>query len=142
MRRFITVYFSAGRLGLAFLFLLTASFAAVAVETKTSPVCVKTEARCEADCEHRFNEGDAAKMGCLARCAADRAACEAGAQFDAAKPWIDRRMEEMKRFYDGFKGDEKSAPPPQSPPAPKPMAPKQKPEDGRPDDLGPKPKSI
>lgn len=96
--------------------LLLAPVGAGAEET-ASP-CVKAQTRCEADCDRRLADRDAARAGCIARCATDRTVCEAEAGYNAAKPWLDQRMDDMKRFYEGFKGEKTPPPPPKAPSKP------------------------
>ncbi|MBF0093443.1 MAG: hypothetical protein HQL33_07705 [Alphaproteobacteria bacterium] len=107
---------------------------------EVSASCAGTQDRCAAECNGRLPEDDPARVGCVARCAADRAACEAEAGYEAAKPWLDRRVEEMKRLYEGFKGDGGVPPPPKKTPPPSPG--KAPPGKSPPEDLGPTPKPI
>lgn len=71
---------------------------------------------CMFACTRRHAQDDAARVGCTARCAADHATCEAQAQYNAAKPWLDEQVDKMRRFYDGFKGEQSPPPPPDAPP--------------------------
>ncbi|MCW8861248.1 MAG: hypothetical protein OQJ76_05235 [Rhodospirillales bacterium] len=61
---------------------------------------------CVALCAKAHSDSEARNMGCGAGCAAERAACEAKAGYDQAKPWVDKTMEGVKKFLDDLMKDQ------------------------------------
>jgi hypothetical protein len=67
---------------------------------------------CRLACQSRLGapDQDAARAGCVARCAADQAACVAQSAVDEAGktaqrevlPWIDRQAERARSLFDEF----------------------------------------
>lgn len=60
-------------------------------------------------------ESEAARAGCVTRCAGRRATCEAEAGYAQAKPWVQEQIDKMEDFLRGFReGPESEAPAPRS----------------------------
>ncbi|MEO5372712.1 MAG: hypothetical protein H7840_00375 [Alphaproteobacteria bacterium] len=112
----------------AVLLALAAPAAAAAGDQTPPDRCRAVRDGCADACTQRHPEGDAARVGCIARCTADHAACEAQSQYDAAKPWLNDQVGKMRRFYEGFKGDGPPGAPPGAPP-PDPRTPPARPAD-------------
>lgn len=82
--------------------------------------CARAYDACTAQCTRDYPDNQASRAGCGARCAGERAACEAKAGYEKAKPWVEKQIEGLQDFLDGFRGD----PPPEDPrPAPSEPAP-------------------
>ncbi|EKV32875.1 hypothetical protein C882_1713 [Caenispirillum salinarum AK4] len=99
-------------IAVAVLFLLAAPVGA-AEDPEALAACGTEFDRCTARCELSYREDAAARAGCQAACAADRAVCEAKAGYEAAKPWVAEQFRNMQRFFEGF--SEKGGQGPQSP---------------------------
>ncbi|KAF0118062.1 MAG: hypothetical protein FD149_927 [Rhodospirillaceae bacterium] len=70
-----------------------------AEETGAGTACALVRQECELLCNHQYTPGSAAHAGCLVRCDTDAAACKTA-------PWLERQMERLRQFYDGFTGGE------------------------------------
>lgn len=78
------------------------------------PALEQCEARfdaCVTACEKKNLDSSAGLAGCQARCAANRAACEAQAGYEQAKPWVQEQFERMEDFFEGFRDGPQDAPP-------------------------------
>ncbi|WP_404379749.1 hypothetical protein [Caenispirillum salinarum] len=93
---------------------LAAAPVAAAEDPEALAACATDFDRCTARCELSYRDDAAAKAGCQAACAADRAVCEAKAGYEAAKPWVAEQFRNMQRFFEGF--SEKGGQAPQIPP--------------------------
>ena len=82
----------------------------------TLETCGRAYDACVEQCEADYGAGTVAAAGCGARCAAERAGCEAMVGVDKAQPWLEKRMKDAEEFLDGFLGkqddDGEAAPPP------------------------------
>lgn len=94
---------------------LAAAPAGAAEDPEALAACGTTFDRCTARCEMSYREDEAAKAGCQAACAADRAVCEAKAGYEAAKPWVAEQFRNMQRFFEGFSEKGGRAPEPSPP---------------------------
>jgi hypothetical protein len=74
--------------------------------------CGSAHAACERWCATEHEGDDYGLAGCESVCALDRATCEANAGVEAAKPFIEREAERLRDFFDGFLGEDETAPPP------------------------------
>lgn len=114
--------------------MLSALPAQAAEDAEALAMCGSEFDGCTARCELSYREDEAAKAGCIAACAADRAVCEAKAGYEAAKPWVAEQFRSMQRFFEGFseKGERPAQPSPPGDPEFDPPEPKAAPTD--PDD--------
>lgn len=69
-----------------------------------SPACTNAYTSCQSACTRQHGDDAAGGSGCFARCAADRAACDAAAGYNAAKPWVKEQIDQVWRFIEGFMG--------------------------------------
>lgn len=90
--------------------------AAAQEETPTLESCGRDYDRCASLCAARNPDSAAAEAGCAARCAAERAACEARAGYAEAKPWVREQMEKLRDFLEGFREGPEAPPAPSPPP--------------------------
>ncbi|SDH49901.1 hypothetical protein [Roseospirillum parvum] len=67
--------------------------------------CKSEHAGCLNACAYLNGDDEARQTGCEARCAADRAACEALAGYAKVKPWLDQQKESVDRLLDGLSRD-------------------------------------
>lgn len=103
--------------------LLGARPAAAAPDPEGLKACARAYDACIAQCATDYPDNQASRAGCGARCAGERAACEAKAGYEKAKPWVEKQIEGLQDFLDGFRGDQpppppRSAPPEAAPPPP------------------------
>ncbi|WP_019645200.1 hypothetical protein [Novispirillum itersonii] len=82
---------------------------------ETAPSCAVVQTRCDASCAARYTS-EAGKVGCQARCASERGACDASAGYDQAKPWVKKKVQSVGEFFDGLT-DGGESPPSEPPPA-------------------------
>ncbi len=92
-------------------FFLAAGLAAL-LSTPAAADCGAASDSCRLACQTRLGgtEQDAARAGCVARCATDQAACVAQSAIDEAGktaqrdvlPWIDRQTERARSLLDEF----------------------------------------
>lgn len=90
------------------------------------PTLGQCEARfdtCMSACSAANPASSAGLAGCQARCAANRAACEAKAGYEKAKPWVQEQFEAMEDFFEGFRegGGERGPAAPEAPPPAQPV---------------------
>lgn len=83
---------------------------------ETALSCSGEQAKCDASCAARYTS-DAGKAGCQARCASARAACDAGAGYDQAKPWVKKKVQSVGDFFQGLTEGGDSGTPSEPPPA-------------------------
>ena len=86
---------------IAALFVLFVAPTEVVAQAST-PACVQAFEACARACARNNPDSAAGRQGCQARCEAERAAGEAQAAVDQAKPWVKRKVDEMWRFLEGF----------------------------------------
>lgn len=87
---------------------------------ETALSCSAAQVKCDASCAARYTS-EAGKVGCQARCASERGACDAAAGYDQAKPWMKKKVQSVGDFFDGLtSGGDSDAPsePPPAKPAP------------------------
>lgn len=82
--------------------ILVAAQSAQAAETPTLESCATAYGACVDTCG-ATQESEAARAGCVARCAAQRATCEAEAGYEQAKPWVREQMDKLEDFLRGFR---------------------------------------
>ena len=70
-----------------------------------------------AECDTKFADDAGGKAKCVPQCSVRYAACDAGAAYDQAKPWIEEQAKKSKKFFDDLMNDLKKDPP--ADPAPK-----------------------
>ncbi len=92
---------------------------------KTHEQCVQDHETCRADCEAKHAADQAKKAACHSVCAARFAACDANAAYEKARPWLEEKARQTKKFLEellkdmpGATGDGKT-PTPVPAPAPK-----------------------
>lgn len=86
-------------------------------EAQTLEACLAEQRQCDQSCARRYDT-EAGKVGCQARCASLKAACDAKAGYDSAKPWVDRQKRSVEDFWDGLTNDGSTTPAkPKTPPA-------------------------
>lgn len=73
--------------------------------------CTLARQVCELTCSRQYSPGSASHAGCVVRCSTEAAGCEAAAGLSAARPWLERQMERLQQFYDGFIGEGSESPP-------------------------------
>lgn len=56
-------------------------------------------------------DSEAARAGCVARCAAGRASCEAEAGYAQARPWLQEQVDKLEDFLRGFRGEPEAGAP-------------------------------
>lgn len=94
--------------------ILSAGGAVPMAQAQEVPALEQCEARfdaCVTACEKKNLDSSAGLAGCQARCAANRAACEAQAGYEQAKPWVQEQFERMEDFFEGFRDGPQDAPP-------------------------------
>lgn len=76
--------------------------------------CRAEQAACESRCDDTHVGDDIARAGCDSVCAMNRAACEANAGVEAARPFIERETQRLMDFFGDLlgEGEEPTAPPP------------------------------
>ena len=69
----------------------------------TPAQCAAAYDACVGVCADKHAPKSPGMMGCEARCAAERAACEARAGYNEAKPWVEDQFRKMQEFFEGFR---------------------------------------
>lgn len=92
----------------AFVGMITLSGPAAAQEPSMDS-CARDYESCVDACAQRHQD-DAARAGCIARCASGRVSCEAEAGYEQAKPWLREQFQKLEDFLRGFR----DGPPPAS----------------------------
>lgn len=67
--------------------------------------CGAVARQCGVDCQASTEPGSAASAACEARCAIERAACDARDTLSRVEPWLDDQANMVDRFMDGFEVD-------------------------------------
>ncbi|MBB4265892.1 hypothetical protein [Roseospira visakhapatnamensis] len=75
-----------------------------------SAYCGAVARQCGLACQGGTEPGSAASAACEARCAVERAACEAQDALSGVEPWLDDKAEKLDRFMDGFEADPEADP--------------------------------
>jgi hypothetical protein len=78
-------------------------------------LCVAAHDACVADC--RADDRRPARSICILRCALDEAQCAVGEAAEAVAPWLQRELDELKKFFDDLlnRPPGETAPPPLPP---------------------------
>lgn len=80
-----------------------------ATETPDAPgaaYCAAAARACGLACAGSTEPGSAAASACQARCAIERAACDAKDGLSQIEPWLSDKADRMDRFMDGFHGND------------------------------------
>jgi len=67
--------------------------------------CAQKYQSCQQQCNSKYTDDGTSKAGCLAKCSAGYAACDAAAAYEKAKPWLDQQTEKAKKFWDELMKD-------------------------------------
>ncbi len=86
-------------------------------QSKANKQCAGDFESCLAECDTKFADDAGGKAKCVPQCSVRYAACDAGAAYDQAKPWIEEQAKKSKKFFDDLMNDLKKDPP--ADPAPK-----------------------
>jgi len=84
--------------GVLTLCLTGAAFAQTAAEK--SAQCANTFEQCKAQCTSNYPDDNVQRAPCVTVCSGRYAACDAGAVYDTAKPWVDGQIEKAKPWFE------------------------------------------
>ncbi len=93
--------------------------------TRSAEDCAREHQTCRADCETKHVDDEAKKAACLSVCSARYAACDANAAYQKARPWLEEKARQTKKFLEDLMkdlpgtGEGGATPAPETPPTPK-----------------------
>ena len=68
--------------------------------TENSTQCAKIFEQCKAQCVANYEDDNLQRAPCMTVCSGRYAACDAGAVYDTAKPWVEEKIEKAKPWIE------------------------------------------
>ena len=79
--------------------------------------CAAEFDQCQADCNSAYPDDAGKRAACVPKCSGLYAACDAGVAYDKAKPWVEEKAEQTKKFFNDMVDDLKKSLPKDEEPA-------------------------